>query len=61
LIGIFVLKAAINYTPRDAVGVDGALVRLTHHAYGTAALIVVAAGLILFGAYSLADARYRKI
>lgn len=61
LIGIFVLKAAINYTPRDAVGIDGALVRLTNHAYGTAALIVVASGLILFGAYSIADARYRKI
>lgn len=61
LIGIFVLKAAVDYTPRDAVGIDGALVRLTHHTYGTTALIVVAAGLILFGAYSLADARYRKI
>jgi hypothetical protein len=61
LIGIFILKAAINYTPRDAVGIDGALVRITHHAYGTTALIVVAAGLILFGAYSIADARYRKI
>lgn len=61
LIGIFVLKAAINYTPRDAVGMDGALMRLTHHAYGTSALIVVAAGLMLFGAYSIADARYRKI
>ncbi|HET6171680.1 MAG TPA: DUF1206 domain-containing protein [Gaiellales bacterium] len=61
LIGIFILKAAIDYTPRDAVGIDGALVRLTHHTYGTTALIVVAAGLIVFGAYSLADARYRKI
>jgi hypothetical protein len=61
LIGIFVTKAAIDYTPRDAVGIDGALVRLTHHTYGTSALIVVAAGLILFGIYSLADARYRKI
>jgi hypothetical protein len=61
LIGIFVLKAAIDYRPRDAVGIDGALVRLTHHAYGTTALIVVACGLILFGAYSIADARYRKI
>jgi hypothetical protein len=61
LIGIFVLKAAINYTPKDAVGIDGALARLTQHAYGTAALIVVAAGLIAFGAYSIADARFRKI
>ena len=61
LIGLFVLKAAIDYKPRDAVGIDGALVRLTHHTYGTTALLVVAAGLMIFGAYSIADARYRKI
>lgn len=61
LIGLFVLKAAIDYTPRDAVGIDGALVRLTHHTYGTSALVVVAVGLVLFGLYSVADARYRKI
>ena len=61
LIGIFVLKAARDYTPRDAVGIDGALARLLQHSYGTAALIVVACGLIAFGAYSVADARYRRI
>ena len=61
LIGIFVLKAAIDYTPKDAVGIDGALARLPQHTYGTTALIVVAAGLIAFGAYSIADARFRKI
>jgi hypothetical protein len=61
LIGIFVLKAAIDYSPKDAVGIDGALAKLTQHTYGTTALYVVAAGLITFGAYSIADARYRKI
>jgi hypothetical protein len=61
LIGLFALKAARDYNAHDAVGLDGALTRLTHHAYGTTALVVVALGLIVFGAYSLADARYRKI
>ena len=61
LIGIFVLKAARDYSPRDAVGIDGALARLLQHSYGPAALVVVAAGLIVFGVYSIADARYRKI
>ncbi len=61
LIGVFVLKAARDYSPKDVVGIDGALARLLLHAYGTAALAVVACGLIAFGAYSLADARYRKI
>jgi hypothetical protein len=61
LIGLLTLKAARDYTPRDAVGIDGALARLLQHSYGTAALAVVAIGLIAFGAYSLADARYRRI
>jgi hypothetical protein len=61
LMGIFALKAAIDFNPRDAVGLDGALYRLTHRAYGTVALIVVACGLIAFGVYSLVDARFRKI
>ena len=61
LIGIFVLKAAIDYSPKDAVGIDGALAKLAQHSYGTTALSIVAAGLIAFGVYSIADARYRKI
>jgi hypothetical protein len=61
LIGVFVTKAAIDYAPSKAVGIDGALARLAQHAYGTAALIVVAGGLIVFGLYSIADARFRKI
>jgi hypothetical protein len=61
LIGVFALKAARDYNPKDAVGIDGALTRLTHHTYGTTALIIVAIGLIAFGVYSIADARYRKI
>jgi hypothetical protein len=61
LIGVFALKAARDYSPKDAVGIDGALARLLQHSYGTAALIVVACGLIAFGVYSIADARFRKI
>jgi hypothetical protein len=61
LIGVFTLKAARDYTPKDAVGLDGALARLLQHSYGTAALIVVGCGLVAFGAYSLLDARYRRI
>jgi hypothetical protein len=61
LIGVFALKAARDYSPKDAVGIDGALARLLQHSYGTAALLVVACGLVAFGAYSLSDARFRKI
>lgn len=61
LIGSFVLRAAIDYNAKQATGLDGALARLPTHSYGTASLYIVAAGLIAFGIYSLADARYRKI
>ena len=61
LIGLFLVKAAAEYDPSEAVGVDGALQRITTHTYGTVALGVVAAGLIAFGLYSITDARFRKI
>ncbi len=35
LIGIFVIKAAIDYAPKKAVGLDGALAKLAHQSYGT--------------------------
>ena len=61
LIGIFLLRAAIDYDPQKAVGLDGALARLAHQSYGSLLLGLVAAGLIAFGLYSIADARYRRI
>ena len=61
LIGIFAVKAAIDYAPSKAVGLDGALGKIVRHAYGPYLLAVVAAGLVAFGLYSIADARYRRI
>jgi hypothetical protein len=61
LIGIFLLRAAIDFNPDKAVGLDGALAKLANASYGSALLGVVAAGLIAFAIYSFADARYRKI
>jgi hypothetical protein len=61
LVGYGLLKAAINYDPHSAIGLDGALNKLSHQSYGPFLLGVVAAGLIGFALYSIADARYRKI
>jgi Domain of Unknown Function (DUF1206) len=61
LIGIFLIKAAVDYNPRAAVGLDGALAKILHRAYGPLALGIVAAGLVAFALYSLSDVRYRKI
>ena len=61
LIGYGLVKAAIDYNPRKAIGLDGALNNLSHSAYGPLLLGVVAVGLIGFALYSIADARYAKI
>ena len=61
LVGVFLVKAAIDFSPSQAVGLDGALNKLVHQAYGPVLLGIVAAGLIAFALYSLADARYRKV
>ena len=61
LVGVFLIRAALDFNPKDAVGLDGALAKLLHQPYGPVLLAVVAAGLIAFAIYSWSDARYRRI
>ena len=61
LIGWFVVKAAIDYDPDKAVGLDQALAKLSSSALGPVVLGIVAAGLIAFACYSVLDARYRRV
>jgi hypothetical protein len=61
LIGYGLVTAAVDYAPRSAIGLDGALSKLAHQPYGPLLLGVVAAGLIGFALYSIADARYAKV
>ena len=61
LVGVFLIKAAVDFNPKKAAGLDGALAKLAAASYGPILLAVVAAGLIAFGVYSLSDARYRRI
>jgi hypothetical protein len=61
LVGVFLMKAAIEFNASKAVGLDGALAKVVHRSYGPVLLGIVAAGLIAFALYSLSDARYRRI
>jgi hypothetical protein len=61
LIGYFLIKAAIDFDPDKAVSVDGALAALAKASYGPLLLGIVAVGMIAFAAYSVADARYRRV
>lgn len=61
LIGIFVIRAALQYDPKEAIGLDGALQKLAVAAYGPYLLGLTAAGLIAYGLYCFADARFRDV
>ncbi len=61
LIAFFLAKAAVEFDPKEAVGLDGALKRLAAEPYGTALLGFVAAGLVVFALYCFAEGRYREV
>ena len=61
LVGVFLVKAALDYNPGKAVGIDGALAKLARASYGPYLLGIVAAGLIAFALYSISDARFRRV
>ena len=61
IVGGFMVHSALAYSSKKPVSLDSALHRLAHHPYGTFLLAVVAAGLICFGVYCFAEARYRRV
>jgi Domain of Unknown Function (DUF1206) len=61
LIGWFLIKAAAEYDPTEAIGLDGALRTLSHQSYGPFLLGVTAAGLIAYALFCFVEARYRDV
>jgi hypothetical protein len=61
LVGIFLLKAALEYDPDEAIGLDGALQKLANAPHGPWVLALTALGLFAYGLYCLVDARYRDV
>ncbi|MEV6048324.1 DUF1206 domain-containing protein [Streptomyces xanthochromogenes] len=59
--GIFVLVAAIRFDPQQAKGVDATLRSFAGTPAGPWLLVAVAIGLMLFGAFSFASARWRRM
>lgn len=60
LAGIFVVEAAVTFDPKKARGLDAALHGLARNPAGPWLLGVVAVGLLAFGLFGLAEARYRR-
>ena len=61
LIAWFFMQAAWQHDATEAGGLDAALKALASQPSGSTLLAIVGAGLALFGAYSLVEARYRDI
>ncbi|MFJ4833460.1 DUF1206 domain-containing protein [Streptomyces sp. NPDC088747] len=59
--GVFAVRAAIDYKPDKAKGMDDTLRSFAETPAGPWLLAVVAAGLVLFGVFSWAMARWRKV
>jgi Domain of Unknown Function (DUF1206) len=61
MIGFFLAKAAWEFDPNNAIGIDEALAKLAHAEYGRLWLGLAAAGLFAYGLFSVLQARYRDI
>lgn len=58
--GGLVVDAAVSYNPSKARGLDGALRSLAHSSLGPLLLIAAAIGLVIFGIFGVAEARWSK-
>ena len=61
LAGYLLIRAALDFDPDEAQGLDGTLKTMAHQAYGQVLLTVTAIGLFAYGLYSWAEARYRQL
>lgn len=61
VVGLLFALAAWRRDPEEAAGLDGALRTLAQQPAGTVLLLVVAVGLMLYGVYSFARARYARL
>lgn len=61
IMGIFLIRAAVQADPDETKGLDGALAELVKQPYGQVLLTIVALGLVAYGVYLLFEARFRRL
>jgi len=61
IVAWFLVKAAWQYDAKEAVGLDGALAKLVRHEYGEVLLAAAAGGLLAYGLFCFAQARFRDV
>jgi Domain of Unknown Function (DUF1206) len=61
LAGVLVIDAAVRYTSAQSGGIDKALLTLRGQPFGEVLMLLAAIGLLAFGLYGLAEARWREV
>jgi hypothetical protein len=61
LIGFFLARAAVNFDPAEAEGLDGALRRVSGSTIGTVLVLVVAACLVMYGLFCVLSAPRQRL
>lgn len=61
LVGAFLVQAAYRFNPDEAQGLSGALNEIAQQPFGPWLLALTALGLICYGVYKLAQARYHHV
>jgi len=61
LVGVLVIDAAVTHKASQSAGIDKALLTLRDQPLGEFLMLVAALGLVVFGVYGLAEARWRKV
>jgi hypothetical protein len=59
--GALVVDAAVTIKPSKSGGLDNALLTLRGEPFGEVLLLLAAVGLVIFGVYGLAEARWRRV
>jgi hypothetical protein len=60
VVAVFLIQAAVAYDASEAKGISGALQELSQESWGRLLVWAVAAGLVAFGVFLMAQARYRR-
>ena len=60
VVGAFFVVAALQHDPQETVGLSGALAVIAAQTWGRAVLWGVAVGVLLYGCFCFAEAKYRR-
>ena len=61
LVGFFLIRAAVQFSPDEAEGLDGALRRLADTSWGTLMVLAIGIGLLIYGFFCVISAPMQRL